>query len=363
MSPDWVGELFARIAVPRLPGSAALVEVERAIMERLSQLGYQVRRRTFSTSPVRLTAASVAGAGVGWLTLALVPLLRVPVPGWIVTLLGTAGLGLIGLVALGIAERRLPDPSPPIDATNLEARRGEPRLWLVAHADSKAQRFSLLTRVVAATGTGLGVLGLGVALLVRLAGPVPWWLVVPAAGLALCGGAILSAGAARNASPGAVDNATGILTVLVAAARLRDRADVGVLITGAEEFGVEGARRWVDGARRDELFVNVDGVDGRGRYRVMVHGRDARSRVVAQALLAALRSRGCEAVRRPLPPGILVDGVVLARAGLAGVTLSRGALGTLAVVHTPRDRVARVDLAAAVEAGEATAAAARALLG
>ena len=41
----------------------------------------------------------------------------------------------------------------------------------------------------------------------------------------------MSLSAPRNDSPGAVDNATGVIAALVAADVLRDRTDIGVLIT------------------------------------------------------------------------------------------------------------------------------------
>jgi len=54
---------------------------------------------------------------------------------------------------------------------------------------------------------------------------------------------------------------------------------------------------------------------------------------------------------------VLVDGVVLARAGMPGVTVSRGDWSTLGVVHTAADAPERLDPAAAVQAGRAVAAA------
>ena len=49
----------------------------------------------------------------------------------------------------------------------------------------------------------------------------------------------MSLSAPRDDSPGAVDNATGVIAALVAAAELVDRSDVGVLVTDAEELGMD----------------------------------------------------------------------------------------------------------------------------
>ncbi|NIM50021.1 MAG: M28 family peptidase [Gemmatimonadales bacterium] len=369
MSQQWAGELFTRIAVPRLPGSPALPAVEEAIAERLRAFGYGVRRDEFRASPRRLSAATVAGAGLGWVTLIIVPLLLLPVPGWPVTLIGVGALGLVAVLAVGIAEGRLPVSSLEVPTANLRATRGEPALWLVAHVDSKAQGLSLLARAIAAVSAGAGVLGLLSLLVARLVTPLPWWAVVPVAAVALIGGAAFSRGTPRNDSPGAVDNATGVIAVLVAAERLRERTDVGVLLTGAEEFAMEGARAWVQAGPASGLFINFDGVDSRGRYRVVPHpprregSGAALSADLSGVLATVLSERGHPVKEGRLPFGVYVDGAVLAGAGMPGVTLCRGDWRTLRVVHTSQDTVGRVDVQAAVEAGEATAAAVRRLLG
>ncbi len=369
MAPSWVAELFEVLAVPRLPGTPALEEVEQAASERLRQLGYQVEPFRFAAAPRRVVASVVAGAGLGWAVLALSPLLLIPIPGWTVALIGVGALGLVALVTHGMAKGYLPVRAAAVEATTLVGRRGEPALWLVAHLDSKSQRVSLRGRVIGAVSAVLGLAGLLALLALRIPGPVPLWamvLVVPA----LVGGGILSVGAPGNGSAGAVDNATGIIAALVAAEQLVRHDDVGVLLTGAEEFGMEGARAWVAHTPRSGAFVNFDGLDSRGRYRVQVHspavegGESSPSaRDVAHAVAAGLGDEGHDAAVRPLPFGTFVDGAVLARAGMPGVTVSRGDWQTLGVVHTPRDVAARVDVASAVQAGRAAARAAELLLG
>jgi hypothetical protein len=367
--PSWVGGLFEVLAVPRLPGTPALRAVERAVSERLQQLGYHVEPFHFAAAPRRVAASVVAGAGLGWATLALSPLLLIPIPGWSVPLIGLGVLGLVALVTHGVAQGYLPIRAAEVEATSLVGHRGGPALWLVAHLDSKSQRVSLRGRVIGAVSAALGLAGLLALLALRIPGPLPVWttvFVLPA----LIGGGILSVGAPGNGSAGAVDNATGIVAALVAAEHLGRRDDVGVLLTGAEEFGMEGARAWVAHSSRTGAFINFDGVDSRGRYRVQVHSpaagaaeAPASARDVARALAAALDDEGHEAIVRPLPFGTFVDGTVLAQAGMPGVTVSRGDWRTLGVVHTPRDVAARVDVASAVLAGRAAARAAELVLG
>jgi hypothetical protein len=196
--PDWAEPLFRRIARPRLPGSPAVTAVQEEILRRLEASGYAVERQAFAATPHRLAAAMLAGAGLGWVALLSAPLLLVPVPAWPVTLSGIAALAFVALLAMGLASGRLPFSGQAVRAVNLVARRGSPRVWLVAHSDSKAQPLSLGVRVVASATAALGATLLAAALLVRLTGPVAPWLAGLACGPAVLGGAALSLGRGRG---------------------------------------------------------------------------------------------------------------------------------------------------------------------
>ncbi len=368
-TPDWAEDLFRRISVPRLAGTSVLREVETDIADRLSRLGYTIRLERFKASPRALVAVASAGAACGWVVLILAPFLVVDFPGWSVAITGFAALLFVIMLAFGIADGVVPQRWPEVDATNICAQRADkPALWLVAHCDSKGQGVSLAGRVLAVTTLGTGLSILVVDLLARIFTPLPWWAVAPAVLLTVMGGAVLSRGVVSNDSPGAVDNATGVVAALVAAEHLRHRHDVGVLVTGAEEFAMAGARAWVATTGANGSFINFDGIDSLGNHRVMIHGSRRRgsgdrSREIADAVADALASSGTEVVRRGLPPGVLVDGVALNRAGMPGVTVSRGSWQTLQVVHTKSDRSERVDVGAAVSAGRAAARAVETLLG
>jgi hypothetical protein len=360
-------DLLVRLAVPRLPGSAALTRVESLLIDRLRGLGFAVTATTFTATSAPLDAAGALGAGLGWIALLLVPLLVAPVPGWSVALVTVAAMSTLAVVTRGIERGHLRAARCRGEVRNIEACRGAPRVWLVAHSDSKAQALSLRARVLAVGAITVGAVCLVIGLALRF-GDAPFgWLPAMAIPLPLLvGGALLSRGSPTDESSGAVDNASGVIAVLAALEELGDRDDVGVLITGAEEFGMAGARVWSSGVLRAVPFVNFDGIDSRGAYRVMVH-RAGADPAVGQALAEGIAAELCEA-RRPvrvgrLPPGVLVDGVVLARAGMPGVTVSRGDWRTLAVVHTPNDVPDRLDPDAAVQAGRAVAVALRRHLG
>jgi hypothetical protein len=315
---------------------------------------------------------AVAGAGFGWCSLASFPLFVLPFPGWSVVLTVTAILAVVGMLAWGIAQRMLWVDRAPVIETNVFATKGRaPRLWLVAHSDSKCQRLSLRGRVIAVGCLVVGIGGLVVALGWRVAEPLPVIAVVPWIVLTLAGGAALSGPVLVGSSPGAVDNASGIVAALVAAERLEHRSDVGVLVTGAEEFGMEGARAWTTLDVASGAFVNFDGVDDVGVFNVMVHtpkaADGATQRETANRIRVLLSEKivaaGYTVRRSRLPIGVFVDGSVLAAGGLGGVTVSRGTWATLGVVHTEHDTVERTTPESAIRAGELAAAVAEELFG
>jgi hypothetical protein len=335
--------------------------VEELLIERLQALGFQVTATRFVASSGPLDAAGVFGAGIGWLAVLVLPLLVVPVPEWTIGLFVVSGVLALLTFTWGIARGALRTaPRHRADVRNIEARRGQPRVWLVAHSDSKGQGISLRTRVFAVVLTGVGTIALAAAVLVRLSGLLTFPSALAAVLPVVAGGALLSRSVPRDDSPGAVDNASGMIAVLAAAEALPARSDVGVLITGAEEFGMAGAKVWTAGAQRGERFVNVDGVDARGTVRIMVHrgDRDQRRAAarLADQLMKGFEQEGIRARIGPLPPGILVDGVVLAAAGMPGVSVSRGDWRTLGVIHTKRDTASRTDPDTAIRVGRTIAA-------
>ncbi len=259
--------LLDRLAVPRLVGSSNHARVRELLRAELERRGCVVMEHPFTASPVRLVAAQVWGAGVGVVifgTLLLAPS-RLPVlwaAAW-----ACAGAAVLAAYPFLPLLWRLPVPTTP--ATNLiGVRPGDRvRVWLAAHFDSKGQRLSMLSRLLA---VGLCVGGLiGVVAIVGLRTALGWrplWgaLAIPGA----IGALLLARCRTRDDSPGAVDNATGVLTVLAVLDALPPAAPVGVLFLDAEEFGLEGARALV--RERANLLhgtavVNFDGDRGGAR--------------------------------------------------------------------------------------------------
>jgi Zn-dependent M28 family amino/carboxypeptidase len=149
------------------------------------------------------------------------------------------------------------------------------------------------------------------------------------AGAAAAGALPLALSFVGRGGFGAVDNASGVATVLEAAAAVASNPAIGVLITDGEELALAGARAWCRDAS-PAIALNCDGVDDIGRITVMTVPTSGR-------LVSAFKGvdPGLRVIR--LLPGVLTDSVAFADAGWETVTLSRGGLRTLSRIHTSRD--------------------------
>lgn len=336
----------------REAGTPAVARAREHVAAHLRALGLRVDSVPFSCTSASLLGFPVFGAALGWLSLLMLLLLTSTVPAWAPIVLWVAGLGAAALpaAALGLGWTTL--GLPVRDDANLVAwRDGAPVVrWLVAHLDSKAQGHSMAGRLVAVWIAAVAALSLTVLALVRLGGPVPLGLVAPVGTLGLAAGFLLGRGRLRGESPGARDNGSGLLACLMAAADLGP--GTGVVVTGAEEFGLLGARALL--GSRPELFrgceiINLDTLDDRGNLYVVHH--DPAGATLAGRVAQRLTMEGVATCVRALPIGILTDSVAFARAGLPAVTVARLDWATLRRIHTPRDTMSAFQLTTAEAVG------------
>ena len=290
------------------------------------------------------------------LGLLLFPLLLSTAPPWGALAVWLSGLAALSLLAAGVGVGWLPLGDTREDA-NLIARRGDAPVdrWLVAHLDTKAQRQSMAGRLVAVWAVSTAVVLGSAAALLRFVMPLP--LVVAALVPLACVAAGALAGRARlhGRSKGARDNGSGVAAALSAAAASADPA-TGVLITGAEEFGLVGARIFAR-AEGDRLagveVLNFDTLDQQGDIYLVSH--DRRGAGLAARYARRLSGLGPAVRRRRLPAGILVDSLPLARAGAATITVGRLTWNTLRLIHTARDVPDGLSLEVAERVGRALA--------
>lgn len=245
---------------------------------------------------------------------------------------GLIASSLIGRWLLQVGIFQL--PSMRTTATNLVATRSEsPSVWLVAHIDSKSQTIPMLVRVMAVVLSSIFYLLLFAAL---IGGANAAALIASLfAALSLLPLILCFIG---NKSNGALDNASGLSAVLIAAKRTPE--NVGVVITSGEELGLAGARAFVALRSGGGVALNCDTIDDSGKFMVIHSGSADRS---LSAIFAGASRLGIPVKNRRMIPGILADHIAFSQAGWDSCTLVKGNLGTLRAVHTSGDRNTSID--------------------
>lgn len=348
-------------ATPRPAGSPAEASARRYCADILEALGFSVAEETFdySSAPGRWATPVAGVASVVLLGTAAHFGSRADVTAALLTIAVSLLIGLplgIWVARRGVLEL----PFSRMRGINLRATRGgaPPAVWLVAHLDSKSQPVPTAVRAAGIVALALVWVTAGATATAQAldANVSAWWIWISIS--AALAAIPVAASVVGTRSPGALDNASGVATVLEAVARLESRARVGILLTSGEELGLAGARA----VARDHPFgvaLNCDGVDDRGALVCMRSGR-GRSRSVA-ALEAAAAAAGIAMTVRGLLPGLLVDAVALHAAGWDCATLSRGNWSTLTRVHRPHDDLRHLTGTGVEEAAIVLAAAVRQL--
>jgi hypothetical protein len=343
------------LSLPREAGTPEAGVARDVVAAHLRSLGYTVQLQKFTFAPASLNAFPVFGAGLGGLALILWPFLYSrQLPAWSALVVWLLGLFALSFLATGIARGWVSlDQGLREDANLLATRSGtRPRRWIVAHLDSKAQGHSMAGRLVAVWTVVVASVVLTLLALLRLAGPVatPWLGI--ASTLAIGAGVLASRGRLRGVSPGARDNASGVVAALAAAADCRDQ-DTGILISGAEEFGLVGARIFAKlTPNLQELeFINLDTLDQHGKLYIVSH--DSRGERLGRALEPRLIGLGLSIQHRRLPWGIFVDSAPLARAHAPSITLGRLTWATLRRIHTADDIPTDLSYSTAEQVGKA----------
>lgn len=335
--------LLDALAVPRLTGTAAHAAVRERLTRELEARGFQVEVAPFEASlgPAKRTARTLELVGFAALFFMTGAAAAEPARG--------ARLALLPLGLAVVVARSAYRGAPTVLGTNLLAApaQGPARVWLVAHYDSKGQRVSMATRLIGVACLAVQLPALAALAWLMMAGVrAPWLALFTLPTLA--GVAVLALPDLRNDSPGAVDNASGVLAVLATLDGLPRAKGVGVCFTDAEEWGLQGARALV--RQRPDLFrdaavVNFDGLDDRGTTMLFAHRPGP--------LVARLA--GTSGARRYRWGPVLVDGVAFARVARECVTVMRGDWSTTRRVHTAADDAAGLQLTGVASVSEAVA--------
>ena len=354
-------EYAASMARPRLVGTAEHDKVADELVARLAQWGYRVEREPFEFSTA-LNALLALVLLVNSVCLMAMVVLRqtLPYAPQLGALIILAGFALAGVMGRSISIDAVAPPKAVwrerlayrlgkrYAASNLVARLPQdnsPRhtLYLVAHYDSKSQRWPLVLRIALYTLLIPGTLLAISAALLNQASALSDGL---AFGAAVASFMLLMLGTG-NTSPGAIDNASGVGTVLqlaeILAARSdwRERLRVIILLPSAEEVGLMGTTAYVKrhAARLQQenaLVLNFDGVGIEGELQWV----GATSSELTQLIQSAARDANIP-IRRFRFIGALFDHLPFAQRGLDAVSLI--AVGRASrSIHTRHDTLERL---------------------
>jgi len=271
-----VFQLAAEFCFPRLSGSKGEREAQETALKILQRLGLKPLTDEFQASYLIINFFS---------RMALVPLglfLIIAAAFYRVNLAITALIFFLVAAVFGLGFA-LVCQSPPgfpgglnkFWSRNIYAQIGpenpEREIVVAAHYDSKSQTFPIWFRILtyyiaglySVIAIALGIYG-GTALLVaKNFHPSLFWSVITAAVIDF----LPLLNRPSNRSPGAVDNASGVAAALELAREIKDnplkKSRVWILLTGAEELGLFGAR---DFARKHSaeldpkktLVINLD---------------------------------------------------------------------------------------------------------
>jgi hypothetical protein len=351
-------------SAPRPTGTSAIAAARERCTRELRALGYAVTEQPFEFSSFVGRAAFPLFGGLTAFIGGTAGLLAMS--GWRYAPLTVLVGGIIGLFVFGrwlLARGILTLPLLRASGVNLEATIAgdDPSIWLCAHVDTKSQPIPTLLRTAAIILESIGILLIGMLAVISALGGTPLALLWDVAALVTLLGAIpVVLCVVGTNSPGALDNASGVVAVVAAAREMRGQRGVGVLITDAEELALAGARAWSLRRGRNTTVLNCDGVDDAGEVYVMFGG--ARPERVLQVVANESRATGIEHQPRRLGLGILTDSIAFTDAGLTSVTFSRGSFASLARVHSPRDSLANLRGSGITDTAALMAATARALV-
>ena len=337
-------EYARELSFPRRTGTEGERKAAQAIVRTLKGLGYETVEEEFSI----LAPPWVWMKGSHLLTIFFLLTIwltyeRIPFIAFLFSTLYLVGLGVWDRIWIWMGRWIVSeDLRRGIRSMNISAhlpgnQEGQP-LYLMAHYDSKSQSLNLYLR------TGLFLFGALLGGLFCLG----VWIHVPAFFqvfffLSVMVHLVLISSRMGNRSEGALDNASGVGTLLQVARAWASRKTKGVdlrfIFTGAEEMGLLGSLMFQKRWRKRMVFegaflINIDSVGKKGKMRVCSSG-EAGKRWLKE-IFAIAREKGIDLRPLRFHKGIMMDHLPFSHLGIPSLSLT--SISTEGWhLHTPRD--------------------------
>ena len=363
---------ITQLAIPRLVGSAGEAETQAYIGEQFTELGLDVSWEPFAFTkfPAEVLPRILSAFFV--LIVLSVPWFgeRFPIPVCFACVLSlTIAMfftqwqkRLEGLYNVGKKHR-----TENIIAKNGAKQDGNtPAFLFVAHYDSKSQVLPIAVRMLAYGIAIVGLIALTLVMLVKVIALIwlPNYIVWGIAGMTSFCLLLLQINLTENRSPGGFDNASGVGVMLEVARVVMARDEkrsVTFLATGAEEYGMCGALRYIQ-AHADEYdpentyVINLDGLGvGNGVNLITRYGipPTRTTRTLRNLFRTSSEALGIPVSERYLPIGVGLDSIPIASRGFETVTLTARGVGSVALkIHSKQDQSELLNAESLQQVGE-----------
>ena len=363
---------ITRLAIPRLVGSAGETDAQDYIVQQFRVLGLDVSWEPFSFTkfPAEVLPRILCSLFVP--VVLSVPWFgeRFPISISVACLLSLSIAMFFtqwqkrfeGLYDVGRKHR-----SENIVATNGAKQDDDtPAFLFVAHYDSKSQVLPIAVRMVAYGIAIFGLIALTIVMLVKIIVLIwlPNYIVWSIAGITSFCLLLLQINLTENRSPGGFDNASGVGVMLEVARVVMARDEkksVTFLATGAEEYGMCGALRYIQAHadeydRENTYVINLDGLGvGNGVNLVTRYGIPPirTTRTLGNLFRTPSEALGIRVSERYLPIGVGLDSIPIASRGFETVTLTARGVGSVALkIHSKQDRSELLNAESLQQVGE-----------
>ena len=363
---------ITRLAIPRLVGSTGETETQDYIVQQFTELGLDVSWEpfTFTKFPAEVLPRLLSALFV--LIVLSVPWFgeRFPILVCFACVLSlTIAMFLTqwqkrleGLYDVGRRHR-----TENIVATNNANRDNNTPVFLfIAHYDSKSQVLPIAVRIVAYGIAIVGLIALTIVMLVKVIALIwfPNYIVWGIAGITSFCLLLLQINLTENRSPGGFDNASGVGVMLEVARVMMardEKKNVTFLATGAEEYGMCGALRYIQAHadeydRENTYVINLDGLGvGNGVNLVTRYGipPTRTTRTLRNLFRTSSEALGIRVSERYLPIGVGLDSIPIASRGFETVTLTASGVGSVALkIHSKQDQSELLNAESLQQVGE-----------
>ncbi len=363
---------ITQLAIPRLVGSAGEAETQDYIVQQFTELGLDVSWEPFVFTKFPAEVLPRLLSALFLLIVLSVPWFgeRFPIPVCFACILSlTIAMfftqwqkRLEGLYDVGRRHR-----TENIVATNNANRdNNTPAFLFVAHYDSKSQVLPIAVRMVAYGIAIVGLIALTIVMLVKIIALIwlPNYIVWGLAGITSFCLLLLKINLTENRSPGGFDNASGVGVMLEVARVMMARDEeksVTFLATGAEEYGMCGALRYIQAHadeydRENTYVINLDGLGvGNGVNLITRYGipPTRTTRTLRNLFRTSSEALGIRVSERYLPIGVGLDSIPIASRGFETVTLTAKGVGSVALkIHSKQDQSELLNAESLQQVGE-----------